>query len=70
LRKGEATLDIAHKTLVLQVSDDGKGFDPEHARAGEGLASMRRRAEKIGGDIEDVSKPGEGATVRLNAPLV
>ena len=65
----DALLTLDHKTLILEVSDNGRGFDPEHARAGEGLASMRRRAEKIGGEIEVVSKSGEGATVRLRAPL-
>jgi ligand-binding sensor domain-containing protein/signal transduction histidine kinase len=67
--KAEATLHIDHKTLVLQVSDDGVGFDPERAHAGEGLASMRRRAEKIGGEIEVVSNTRLGATIRLRAPL-
>jgi len=65
----EATLQVDHKTLVLLISDDGRGFDPTLARAGEGLASMRRRAERIDGEIEVISKPGDGATVRLKAPL-
>lgn len=67
--KAEATLQVDHKTLVLLISDDGRGFDPTLARAGEGLASMRRRAEKIDGEIEVVSRPGDGATIRLKAPL-
>ncbi len=67
--KAEATLQVDHKTLVLLISDDGRGFDPTLARVGEGLASMWRRAEKIDGEIEVVSKPGNGATVLLKAPL-
>ena len=65
----EAHLTLNHKMLILEVSDNGRGFDPVHVRAGEGLASMRRRAEKIGAEMEVTAKPGEGATVRLRAPL-
>ena len=67
--KAEVALAIDHKTLVLEVSDDGGGFDPERPRAGEGLASMRRRAGKIAGAVEFISKPGAGATVRLKARM-
>jgi ligand-binding sensor domain-containing protein/two-component sensor histidine kinase len=62
-------LKLDHKTLVLEVSDDGKGFDPEQARAGEGLASMKRRAAKIDAGLEVISNSGHGTTVRLRAPL-
>jgi signal transduction histidine kinase len=67
--KAEATLQVDHNTLVLLISDDGRGFDTTLTRAGEGLASMRRRAEKIDGEIDVVSKPGEGSSIRLRAPL-
>ena len=65
----EAHLALDHRTLVLEVKDNGRGFDPEQIRAGEGLASIRRRAERIGAELEVVSEIGEGATVRLRAPL-
>jgi ligand-binding sensor domain-containing protein/signal transduction histidine kinase len=65
----DVCVKLDHRTLVLEIRDDGKGFDPELVRAGEGLASMRRRAEKIGARIDVLSKPGPGSTVRLRVPL-
>jgi len=65
----KAQVNLDRRTLALEISDDGKGFDPQGVSAGEGLASMRRRAEKIGARIEVVSKPGAGSTIRLRIPL-
>jgi signal transduction histidine kinase len=43
----------------LEVSDDGRGFDPEHVRQGSlGLAGMQERASLIGAKFEVSSRPG------------
>src|SRR5262245_9432234 len=58
--------------LVLEVRDDGVGFDPDAAvlRARRlGLSSMEERARRIGGRLEIDSAAGSGTTVRLEAPL-
>jgi signal transduction histidine kinase len=55
-------------TLVLDVSDDGAGFDPERPelRARHlGLTSMEERARELGGRLQIHSRPGAGTTVRL-----
>ncbi|GGV23435.1 hypothetical protein GCM10010182_52400 [Actinomadura cremea] len=55
---------------VLEVSDDGSGFDPcDDAQNGLGLASMQERAVSIGGRLDVASAPGAGTTVRLEVPL-
>jgi signal transduction histidine kinase len=57
--------------VVLEVSDDGAGFDPGDAelRARHlGLTSMEERARRMGGELAITSAPGAGATVRLEAP--
>jgi signal transduction histidine kinase len=55
-------------SLVLEVSDNGKGFDVSRNCPGHGLASMRERAASLGGNIEWTS--GErGTTVRMRVPL-
>jgi signal transduction histidine kinase len=54
--------------LLLEVEDDGVGFDPAAptARARRlGLTSMEERARRIGGTLEIHSTPGAGTTVRL-----
>jgi len=57
--------------LVLEVSDDGVGFDPAdpELRARRlGLTSMEERAQRLGGALEIRSAPGAGTTIRLEAP--
>jgi signal transduction histidine kinase len=56
--------------LLLEVEDDGVGFDPsaQTTRAHRlGLTSMEERARRIGGTLEIRSTPGAGTTVRLEA---
>jgi signal transduction histidine kinase len=51
--------------VEVEVADNGSGFDLAEAssRHGLGLASMRDRAEQIGGHLTISSSPGAGATV-------
>jgi signal transduction histidine kinase len=57
--------------LVLEVRDDGNGFDPQAAmlRARRlGLSSMEQRARRLSGRLEITSTPGSGTIVRVEAP--
>ncbi len=59
--------------VVLEVSDDGRGFSQWHRltalRAGHiGLASLRERVEVAGGELEISSGPGQGASVCCRIP--
>jgi signal transduction histidine kinase len=54
--------------LVLEVHDDGIGFQPadDELRSKHlGLTSMEERARRLGGRLEISSRPGVGTTVRL-----
>lgn len=53
--------------LVLEICDDGQGFDPAAAAqgGGYGLVSMRERAEHLGGRLEIESEAGKGTCVRV-----
>ena len=55
--------------LLLSVADDGVGFDTSSESQGQGLASLRRRAERLKGTIAVQSGPGTGTTVTLRVPL-
>jgi two-component system, NarL family, sensor histidine kinase DevS len=57
--------------VLLQVSDDGVGFDVNKISTalGHGLSNMQTRARKVGGDVEINSEPGKGTTVLAWAPL-
>jgi signal transduction histidine kinase len=56
---------VADESVVLEVTDDGQGFDPAetHDTGGLGLISMQERADKIGGQLTIRSAPGEGTRV-------
>jgi signal transduction histidine kinase len=65
------TLWTAPGRVLLEISDDGMGFDiSKTSRAlGHGLANMRTRARKMGGDIEVNSEPGKGTSILSWIPL-
>ena len=54
--------------LILSVADDGEGFDTASEDEGNGLASMRRRAERLGARLHISSRCGTGTTVQLEVP--
>jgi signal transduction histidine kinase len=58
---------------VLEISDDGRGFDvaaPRQEEAGGlGLHTMRDRVTELGGLLTVQSGPGEGTTIRARFPL-
>jgi signal transduction histidine kinase len=55
--------------LVMLVRDDGKGFDVEKVRRGNGLDNMQVRAAAAGGHLSLKSKMGESTEIRLRLPL-
>jgi signal transduction histidine kinase len=57
--------------LRLRIADDGNGFDVDAAveRPGRrGLAGMRERVQRLGGEVTIRSEPGEGAVVEVTLP--
>jgi signal transduction histidine kinase len=63
---------FSDRETVLEISDDGAGFEPEIARKGGGLGlrGMRERVQKCGGSLEVESQPGHGTRVRVCVPAV
>ena len=54
---------------VLEVDDDGRGFDPTQTTgAGQGLHNLHERAEALAGRAEIDSTPGQGTRVRVTIP--
>jgi signal transduction histidine kinase len=61
-------LSEQHDKLIVEVHDDGVGFDPDRAELRSrhlGLTSMEERARELGGRLEIRSAPGAGTTVVL-----
>ncbi len=57
----------AEEAVILEIMDDGAGFDMAAAReqGGLGLAGMQERAAEINGRLTIDSKPGQGTRVRI-----
>lgn len=71
-RRAEITLSFMDTAVALDIVDDGRGFDPVSAPAGDGgfgLPAMRSRAESLGGTFTVESAPGQGTAVAITLPL-
>lgn len=79
-QSGHAFLSIVRQkaALLVEVGDQGKGFDPNAAFAAEvptalsskfGLYSIRERMAALGGRLDLISQPGKGTRARLVLPL-
>lgn len=57
--------------LILEIHDDGVGFDPEKTDkdGSYGLLGIQDRAERIGGSFEVHSRPKKGTTIKVVFPL-
>ena len=54
---------------VLQVRDDGQGFEPEAARRHLGLVGVRERVLALRGELEVSSAPGRGTSIEVRFPV-
>ena len=54
---------------ILEIDDDGRGFDPTQATGtGQGLRNLRERAAALDGRAEIHSAPGEGTRISVTIP--
>jgi len=61
----QADIDYMMGKVKMVIRDDGKGFDQQLARQGNGLTNMQQRAVQMKGQLVIRSKPGEGTVIRL-----
>jgi PAS domain S-box-containing protein len=67
-RRVRVTLGATEEEIVVEVSDDGVGFDPRQSTQSVGLGAMRERTALLSGSLEVFSEPDEGTRVRLRVP--
>jgi ligand-binding sensor domain-containing protein/two-component sensor histidine kinase len=58
-----------NRQLVLEVQDNGKGFDEDKVKRGNGLYNLVARAQQAKGSLQIRSKPGEGTFIRFTLPI-
>jgi signal transduction histidine kinase len=57
------------RDLEIVLMDDGKGFENTATVQGAGLRYMKKRAERIRGELHVVSQPGRGAEIHFRGQL-
>jgi two-component system, NarL family, sensor histidine kinase UhpB len=65
----EINLHQDDHTLVMQVKDNGHGFDETTIKSGNGLRNMRERAKEINGSVTLNSAAETGTAIELRLPL-
>jgi signal transduction histidine kinase len=55
--------------LIVEIVDNGVGFDVDRQTMGFGLDSVNHRATALGGSLQVESGPGQGTRVRVEIPL-
>ena len=63
------SLKLDNDHLAITISDNGKGFDPDHSPPhGNGLQNMLQRTRAMSGRLEIRSRPGQGTTISFFIP--
>ncbi len=64
------TLSYMDDVVVLDVRDDGAGFDPAAPSSGFGLAGMEQRVRRVSGTLDVETAPGEGTAISACVPAI
>lgn len=67
-KNAKVTVQQSANSITVQVTDDGHGFNPQHAR-GLGILGMEERVKRLGGELTVESSAGHGVTVTAELPL-
>jgi signal transduction histidine kinase len=63
------SLSVTHHKIQLSIKDNGKGFEEELVKRGNGLINMKERAASMGGKLSQHSTPGNGTEIHLEIPI-
>ena len=67
-KNANVTLKRNGRGIVVEINDDGEGFQPERTR-GMGILGMEERVRQLGGTFLIRSVPGKGTTVLAELPI-
>lgn len=59
---------LQNERHIIEIKDDGKGFDTTVASEGSGMYNLKKRMETIGGEFQITSSVGNGTLIHLLLP--
>ncbi|HEX4265570.1 MAG TPA: histidine kinase [Verrucomicrobiae bacterium] len=66
-------LDYGPQNVILQITDNGRGFEPEKsagpAQGHFGLLGISERGKRLGAQVSISAEPGRGTTIRVQVPI-
>ena len=68
-KRVDLVLRFEADSVVLEIADDGIGFEPQKRRESFGLVGLRERAESLGGKLTIRSDPGRGTDILVTIPI-
>jgi signal transduction histidine kinase len=63
------SIKIVKNEILVEIEDDGKGFDVKRKRKGVGITNMLNRVETFNGKMEIKSEPGKGCHIAISIPM-
>jgi signal transduction histidine kinase len=68
--KVDITLGRSDAKYLLEVRDNGQGFEPDIRKEKSfGLVGIRERTLALGGEVDISSVPGQGTSIRVSIPV-
>ena len=64
------TFSFMEDIFVMDIADDGLGFDPSNIKNGFGMKTMRGRAEELNGTLTIESERGGGTAIAVSLPIM
>jgi PAS domain S-box-containing protein len=65
----EINVHAKNQDILLNIKDDGIGFDYKKKKEGIGLENIRRRVQMLNGKVQIISSPGNGCEINVVLPL-
>jgi signal transduction histidine kinase len=65
----DVALDLDDEFVIVEVKDNGVGFDPESNQRGSGIVGLTDRIRALGGELTVSSSPGNGSVVAAQLPV-
>jgi len=61
----ELSIQYNNQSLIVEIIDNGNGFDPDNIRPGNGLENIKSRSDEIGATLTIESFPDEGTRIKF-----